>query len=76
MTDPLQQDLITIIAKELNVSPENIDPDVPLIRYNLDSFSLFNLKYTIEQKYAVTLFKNYPIEEVTVNKMLSEIRQP
>lgn len=74
MNNALQQEVISMIAKELNVEDAQIDPNVPLIQYNLDSFSLFNLKFALEQKYKTILFKGYPIEEVTVNKVVDELK--
>ena len=75
MSDHLQQELILLVAHELNMDPVKINPDVPLIGYSLDSFSLFNLKYIIEQKYKITLLQNSPIEEVTINKIVNKVTQ-
>lgn len=73
MNNRLQQELIQLVAQELNIDPAKINPEVPLINYSLDSFSLFNLKYVIEHKYKITLFQNSPIEELTINRVVDEV---
>lgn len=75
MNNRLQQELIQLVAQELNIDPAKINPEVPLINYSLDSFSLFNLKYVIEHKYKITLFQNSPVEELTINKVVDELAQ-
>lgn len=73
MSDEIKRELMELVAKELNMDSTQIDPDIPLIKYSLDSFSLFNLKYILEQKYQKTLFQVSPIEEITVNNVVNEI---
>jgi acyl carrier protein len=75
MTSQLQQELIHLVARELNIDPAKINPDVPLIKYSLDSFSLFHLKYVIENRYQLTLFQHTPIEETTINTVVNEASQ-
>lgn len=63
------------IATYLSVSPEHIDPSVPLAAYGLDSLSAMAITADIEDKFQLTLDHTLVWEQPTVDALCAAIAQ-
>jgi acyl carrier protein len=73
-TNQLREELIKQVSDILSMDPAKIDPEIPLIRYGMDSLTFFNVSYEFEDKYGINIFSEQMPTELTINKLVHLIK--
>jgi acyl carrier protein len=73
MTEQIRQRVIEIISNLNKISKEDIDPTISFRDVGMDSFSLVEAVFSIENEYDITFEQDALMNIVTVNELVAYI---
>ncbi len=71
--EQVRKEIAARIAEILNMDASKINPSTPLIAYNMDSLTFFNVSFELEEKYGINLIEENVTMDVSLDGLIDVI---